>query len=101
MFEEKPSGSGVSMSRVIALMFAITYCYSLTLAARNTGPTSIVGWPFSCLGIVVVMSIPLQSLFKTLQSWLATAPGKALIQTLVGKIGSGIETKLTTTSTVV
>ena len=98
--EEKPRGSGISMSRVIALMFAITYCYSLTLAARNTGPTSIVGWPFSCLGIVVVMSVPLQSLFKTLVSWFATAPGKALIQTLVTKATAGIETKLTTTSTV-
>jgi hypothetical protein len=46
------------------------------------------------------MSIPLQALFKTLQGWFASTPGKALIQTLVGKIGAGIETKLTTTSTV-
>jgi len=99
-FEEK-KGGGFSMSRLIAFLFALTYCYSLTLAARNTGPTSIVGWPFSCLGIVVVMAVPLQALFNTLQSWFASAPGKALIQTLVGKIGSGIETKLTTTSTVV
>jgi hypothetical protein len=100
MFEEKPVGSGISMSRVIALMFAITYCYSLTLAARNNGPTTIVGWPYACLGIVVVMAVPLQALFKTLQSWFSTAPGKALIQTLVNKAATGIETKMTTTSTV-
>ena len=98
--EEKPHGSGISMSRVIALMFAITYCYALTLAARNTGPTSIVGWPFACLGIVVVMSVPLQALFKTLQSWLSTTPGKALIQTLVTKAAGSLETKMTTTSVV-
>lgn len=99
-FEEKPRGSGISMSRLIAFGFAVTYCYALTLAARNAGPTTIVGWPFACLGIVVVMSVPLQALFKTLQSWFATAPGKAFIQTLIGKAASGIETKMTTTSTV-
>ena len=100
MFEEKPVGSGISMSRVIALMFAVTYCYALTLVARNTGPSTIMGWPYACLGIVVVMSIPLQSLFRTIVSWFATPPGKALMQTLIGKAGSALETKITTTSVV-
>jgi hypothetical protein len=98
-FEEK-AGGGFSMSRLIAFGFAVTYCYALTLVARNTGPSTIMGWPYACLGIVVVMAVPLQALFKTLQSWFATEPGKALIQTLLGKVGSAIETKMTTTSVV-
>jgi hypothetical protein len=98
-FEEK-KGGGFSMSRLIAFGFAVTYCYALTLVARNTGPSTIMGWPYACLGIVVVMAVPLQALFNTLQSWFSSAPGKALIATLVGKATAGLETKLTTTSTV-
>jgi len=88
------------MSRLIAFGFAVTYCYALTLVARNTGPSTIMGWPYACLGIVVVMAVPLQALFNTLQSWFASAPGKALIQTLIGKAAGSLETKMTTTSVV-
>lgn len=96
-FEEKPKGSGISMSRLIAFGFAVTYCYALTLVARNTGPSTIMGWPYACLGIVVVLAVPLQALFKTLQSWFATASGKELIASLLGKATSGLATKMTAT----
>jgi hypothetical protein len=101
-FEEKPKGSGISMSRVIAFMFAVTYCYSLVLLAR--GGHEPAGWPFACLGIVTVMVVPLQALFKTVQAWLASAPGKALLQKAIekfaGSVVPGLGTTLTTTSTV-
>jgi hypothetical protein len=97
--EEKPKGSGISMSRVVALIFALTYCYALILVARNPAASTIMGWPYACLGIVIVMSVPLQALFKTLQSWFSTAPGKALINTLLGNAASTLETKISTTST--
>lgn len=94
-FEEKPKGSGLSMSRVVAFLFTLTYC--VTLLTRAT--VSEMGWPFACLGIVVVMAVPLQALFKTLQSWLATPPGKKLLDIALTKIGGMAGASMTTKTT--
>lgn len=99
-FEEKPKGSGISMTRVIAAMFAVTYCHSLLLVARASVPSTVMGWPFAALGIVIVLSIPIMALFKSLQSWLSTDPGKKFVTDLMTKVVStaaGAATKMTTT----
>lgn len=94
-FEEKPKGSGLSMSRVIAFLFTLTYC--TTLLIRTT--TSEMGWPFAALGIVTVMAVPLQALFKSLQSWLMTPPGKKLIDISLTKAGGAAGAAMTTKTT--
>lgn len=84
-FQEK-GDPGVSMTRVVAFLFAVVFCTTLLLSARTTATS--MGWPFSTLGIVVVLAVPLQALFKSLQTWLATPPGKKLIGTLIEKVAT-------------
>lgn len=94
-FDEKGDGvKGVSMTRLVAFMFAVVYCAVLILSGR-TGSTSM-GWPFAALGIVVVLAVPLQALFRTLQKWLATPPGKQLMTSMLDRLNTTITTKVET-----
>lgn len=102
-FEEKPAGSGISMSRLIAFLFALTFCPVLLLMARGGHD---IGWPLCALGVAILLAVPLQALFKTLQSWFATPPGKALFKAMVekgmtalGAVASGTTVSTATTVT--
>ena len=102
MFSEKDGTEKpfLSMTRVVALMFALTYCYVLI---RNSSNAHTIGWPFCTLGVVTLMAVPLQSLFKNVQSWLATPPGKKAIEGLLSKlvpesIGGGTPSTTVTTA---
>ena len=100
---EEKQGGGCSMSRLIALMFAVTYSSSFVFMARSTniGISGLMSWPYAALGIAILLSVPFQSLCKTFVTWFSSAPGKAMLQTLVTKFAAaeipGLGTKVTTT----
>lgn len=94
-FEEKGDGlKGPSMTRLVAFMFAGVYCATLLVSAR-TSATSM-GWPFAALGIVVLMAVPLQALFRTLQKWLATPPGQKILGAVLDRLSTTVTTKVET-----
>lgn len=81
MFIEKSSGDRHwSMTRTVAFMFAVTYCIALYHYAHAAHD---VTWPFTVLGIVIVLAVPLQALFVFLQTWLQSSPGQQLVQELI------------------
>lgn len=91
MFSEKDStysASHFSMTRVVAFMFAATYCYVLI---RNSVNAHAIGWPFCLLGVAALLAVPLQSLFKQLQSWVMTPPGKKVVEALLSKVATATE----------
>jgi hypothetical protein len=107
MFMEKDGTARpfFSMTRVVAFLFAITYCVVLY---KNENNAHLIGWPFCSLGVVIVLAVPLQALFKYLQVWFTSSPGQKLLRDLLAKISPSIgqpnttatiETKATTTTT--
>ncbi len=46
-----------------------------------------IGWPFAFLGIVVLLAVPIQSLFKTIQTWAMTPEGKTFTKAALAKVG--------------
>lgn len=96
MFKEKDGQNDVlSMTRVVAFLFAVTYCYSLVLYAKKGAE---FGWPFCVLGVVVTLAVPLQAMFKYLQLWLATSPGQAVLRDLLSKLSGTVLSSVPTTS---
>jgi len=91
MFLEKHStdGSVVSMTRVVAFMFAIVVCFSIVAMAMRDKLDGMQ-WPFCALGIMTLLAVPVQSLFKVLVSWFKTKPGKALLDNLIERVVPGI-----------
>jgi len=85
MFTERKEAGELSMTRVIAWMFAVTYCFVLI---KNASNAHAIGWPFCALGVVVVLAVPLQALFKSLQKWVSTPPGKKAVETLLSKLST-------------
>jgi hypothetical protein len=85
MFTERKEAGELSMTRVIAWMFAVTYCFVLV---KNASNAHAIGWPFCALGVVTVLAVPLQSLFKSLQRWVSTPPGKKAVEMLLSKLSS-------------
>jgi hypothetical protein len=73
----------LSMTRVVAMLFALTVCYAIVLYAR-AGKDLV--WPFVALGIVTLLAVPLQALAKYLQQWVASSPGQALLSACTTKL---------------
>lgn len=103
MFWEKETPSGNyhwSMTRVVSFLFALTTCYAIVTMAQNNHAHDI-GWPFCFLGVATLLAVPLQILFKKLQTWMMTAPGKKLTGDLLAlassKITTVVEAKASTT----
>lgn len=81
MFVEKSSTERHwSMTRTVAFMFAVTYCIALYHYAHAAHD---ITWPFTTLGIVIVLAVPLQALFVFFQTWLESAPGQDVLKELV------------------
>lgn len=88
MFHEKADPRApYSMTRVIAWLFALTYCGVLL---KNVQHAHDIGWPFVALGVVTLLAVPLQALFATLVTWAMTPSGKGLIEAAIVKATSAI-----------
>lgn len=74
-----------SMTRVVAFLFALTYCFSTVMYALAGKD---IGWPFCVLGVVTVLAVPLQSLFRYLQQLFASSPGQKLLRDLLAKVST-------------
>ena len=95
-FAEKGDGTKApSMTRLVAFLFTLVYCATLLISAK-TSATSM-GWPFAALGIVVILAVPLQALFRSLQSWLKTPSGKKVLDAIVAKAAASVPFKSTST----
>ena len=80
-FSEKThEGFIASMTRVVALLFAVVYCAALL---RYASVGQDIGWPFALLGIAVLLAVPLQALFRHRQD------AVELAKALLGRIGVG------------
>jgi hypothetical protein len=99
MFMEKEAGmaKAFSMTRLVAFMFAFTYCAVLF---KNEENAHLIGWPFCSLGVVIVLAVPLQCLFKYLQVWFTSSPGQKLLRELLAKISPALALPANTTATV-
>lgn len=100
MFHDKQTpGAPLSMTRVVAFLFAITYCLALHTYATKA---FAINWPFAAIGVCTLLAVPLQAIFTYLQQWLTTRPGSAMIEKLVDKFlpGSGAMVASTISSTV-
>lgn len=89
MFAEKDS-AGVtawSMTRVVAFLFALTFCSSMIFYALKA---SAIGWPFCVLGVVTVLAVPLQAMAKAIQAYLTTRQGQKLIGALLEKASGSV-----------
>lgn len=96
MFHEKGlKGQAVSMTRVIAALFAATYCYVLV---RNSANAHLIGWPFCVLGVVTLLAVPLQALFVYLQVWFTSSPGQKLLHELLAKVAPALAPNTTATT---
>jgi predicted Co/Zn/Cd cation transporter (cation efflux family) len=101
MFTEKQgAGTPLSMTRVVAFVFAITYCIALTTYAQKA---FAINWPFAALGIITLLAVPLQSIFTYLREYIASTPGRALLAQAIehfvpGPIGTTVASTVERTS---
>lgn len=94
MFKEKDcEGKGEahwSMTRVVAFLAAMTLNYALIIMSTKDHVHDIA-WPFCVMYVVTLLAVPLQMLFKFLQAWFTSAPGKALLKSVLEKVqASGV-----------
>lgn len=89
MFMEKdPLGSGTnawSMTRIVAFLSSVTLNYALATMARTDNAHDL-GWPFCALGVVTLLAIPLQTMFKLLNQWIQSRAGQRLLGHLIEKV---------------
>jgi hypothetical protein len=86
MFHDDPDADGVrdwSMTRVVAFLFAMTYCIATVRYAENTKD---INWPWCVLGVVTLLAVPLQALFRYIQEWFSSSPDQKLLGTLLEKV---------------
>ena len=81
--------------RGVAFLFTVTYCAVLW---RNAANFHSLGWPACALGVVVVLAVPLQALFKNLQTWVQSPPGKKLVTALLTKLETTVLGGVTSTA---
>lgn len=88
MFKEKDCEgrhtSCWSMTRVVAFISAVVLNGVLFTMARNNHVHDIA-WPFCVMFVVTLLAVPIQSLFKMVQAWLNTGPGKKLLNSMIEK----------------
>lgn len=78
VFHEKAKdGDSWSMTRVVAFLFAVSVCYSIFVYASKG---AALGWPFVALGIVTLMAVPIQMMFRAFTAWAQTREGAAMVR---------------------
>lgn len=86
MFKEKDCEgrhtSCWSMTRVVAFISAVVLNGVLFTMAKNNHVHDIA-WPFCVMFVVTLLAVPIQSLFKMVQAWLNTGPGKKLLNSMI------------------
>lgn len=84
MFREKyADGDHLSMTRVVAFLFAVVFLASLGAYAYRGKD---IGWPFVTLGVVTLLAVPIQAIFAFLQQWVSSREGRDLLTTLTHKV---------------
>ena len=84
MFHEKVEEKETwSMTRVVAFLFAGTYCYA---TVRYSMGAKDINWPWCALGVVTLLAVPLQALFRYVQEWFSSSPGQKLLGALLEKV---------------
>ena len=100
MFYDEPNADGVrewSMTRVVAFMMAVSYCWVMNKNATNA---HLMGYPFMWLGIIILMAVPFKMLFTYIQEWFSSSPGQKLLLTLMAKFsGATLDNTSTTVET--
>lgn len=79
----------LSMTRLVAWMFAVTVCYAIIRMASQDHAHDM-GWPFVALGICTLLAVPLQAFFRFLNSYIKTRPGAAMLNQVAKKIGDKV-----------
>jgi hypothetical protein len=74
-----------SMTRVVAFLAALTMNWALLTMSRKDHVHDIA-WPFCVMYVVTLLAVPLQMMFKFLQVWFTSAPGKALLKSVLEKV---------------
>lgn len=100
MFKEKDGSGGAShwsMTRVVAFISAVTLNGVMFTLARNNHVHDIA-WPFCAMYVVSLLAVPLQSLFKMIQMWLDSGPGKKLLANLLNKVETSAASHIKTTT---
>lgn len=84
MFKEKDTGDRPvwSMTRVVAFLAAMTLNYAIVVMSRKDHVHDIA-WPFCVMYVVTLLAVPLQMMFKLLQAWFTSNPGKQLLKTVL------------------
>lgn len=89
MFKEKDCDGAElphwSMTRVVAFISACTVNAALGVMSYKDHVHDIA-WPFCVMYVIVLLAVPLQMLFKFLQVWFTSAPGKVLLKAVLEKV---------------
>jgi hypothetical protein len=83
-----------SMTRVVAFVFALTYC-AATFRYASGGKE--INWPWCALGVVTLLAVPLQALFRYIQEWFSSSPGQKLLGALMEKVTTVVAGSTSTT----
>lgn len=102
MFKEKECDGAElphwSMTRVVAFISALTINGTLSVMSYHNHVHDIA-WPFCVMYVVTLLAVPLQMMFKFLQVWFTSAPGKQLLKSVLDKVqANGIHLGPATTS---
>jgi surface polysaccharide O-acyltransferase-like enzyme len=88
MFKEKDCEgqhrAAWSMTRVVAFFAAVTMNFALVVMAKKDHVHDIA-WPFCVMYVITLLAVPVQMLFKMVQSYLVTGPGKKLLNSMIEK----------------
>ena len=89
MFKEKECDKdgkqSWSMTRVVAFFAAVTLNYALVIMA-NKDHVHDIAWPFCVMYVITLLAVPVQALFKMVQTYLTTGPGQSLLKSVIEKI---------------
>ncbi len=97
IFHDKDSvGNPWSMTRTVAFMFALTFCFTLYKYADKG---VVITWPFTMLGFAILGAVPLVGMLTYLQHWIASRPGNALLAKLVEKFMPGVTSTVSSSVT--
>jgi hypothetical protein len=108
MFHDADGSGEWSMTRVVAFMFAIVVCFGIARMGMQD-QLHQVGWPFVALGVITLVAVPIQAMFRMIEQYLRSKPGTKLLEELLKKGagmigisvptamgGTTVETKVTT-----
>ena len=108
MFHDADGSGEWSMTRVVAFMFAIVVCFGIARMGMQD-QLHQVGWPFVALGVITLVAVPVQAMFRMIEQYLKSKPGAKLLEELIKKGagmiginvpgGTTVETKVSTGQT--